>query len=321
MNMIAARESFDGQPLEIALINNMPDQASEATAAQFASLARAGARDIPFRLRCYTLPTVPRGKVAREALARTHEDIAALYARGADALIVTGTEPRAERLEDEPYWSEFSRLVEWARVHTTSALWSCLAAHGAILRLDAVRRRGAKAKIFGVFTCEVAADDWATRGAAGQILVPHSRYNGLSRTDLVRCGYRISSWFGDVEVDTFWRREPSLFVFTQGHPEYDADTLAREYRRDVLRFLTGESNSLPSPPINYFSDETLAALDELARSAKSINRRRLAERFSRIIELETPGHAWSNDAANLYRNWLTEVATQRLRGRSAQAIA
>ncbi len=167
MNMIAARESFDGQPLEIALINNMPDQASEATAAQFASLARAGARDIPFRLRCYTLPTVPRGKVAREALARTHEDIAALYARGADALIVTGTEPRAERLEDEPYWSEFSRLVEWARVHTTSALWSCLAAHGAILRLDAVRRRGAKAKIFGVFTCEVAADDWATRGADG----------------------------------------------------------------------------------------------------------------------------------------------------------
>ncbi len=110
-------------------------------------------------------------------------------------------------------------------------------------------------------------------------------------------------------------------MFTQGHPEYDADTLAREYRRDVLRFLTGESNSLPSPPINYFSDETLAALDELARSAKSINRQRLAERFSRIIELETPGHAWSNDAANLYRNWLTEVATQRLRGRSAQAIA
>ena len=252
MNAIPARQSFDGPPLQIALVNNMPDQAIDATKAQFVNLLRAGAGKVPFRLRCYALSSVPRGETARRAIARSHEDIEALYARGADALIVTGSEPRAERLENEPYWDDFARLVDWARVHTISALWSCLAAHGAVLRLDGVTRRRAREKISGVFACDVDANDWATRGAANSILVPHSRYNGLSRSDLVERGYRISSWSGDVEVDCFWRREPSLFLFTQGHPEYNADALAREFRRDALRFLNGESDCFPISAAKLF---------------------------------------------------------------------
>ena len=197
-------------------------------------------------MRCYTLSSVPRGETALRALARSHEEIEALYARGADALIVTGSEPRADKLENEPYWDDFTRLVDWARVHTISALWSCLAAHGAVLRLDGVTRRRAERKNLRRLRLRSRANDWATHGAAGSILVPHSRYNGLSRSDLVERGYHISSWSGDVEVDCFWRREPSLFLFTQGHPEYNADTLAREFRRDALRYLNGESDVFPS---------------------------------------------------------------------------
>ena len=99
MNAIPARQSFDGPALQIALVNNMPDQAIDATRAQFVKLLRAGAGELPIRLRCYALSSVPRGETARRALARSHEDIEALYARGADALIVTGSEPRADRLE------------------------------------------------------------------------------------------------------------------------------------------------------------------------------------------------------------------------------
>ena len=222
------------------------------------------------------------------ALAQSHESIEALYARGADALIVTGNEPRAERLQDEPYWEDFARLVDWARLHTTAALWSCLAAHGAVLRLDGVERRRANEKIAGIFECEVAMDDWATQGAAGSILVPHSRYNGLPKEDLMRCGYKISSWSRSVEVDCFWRREPSLFLFTQGHPEYEANTLAREFRRDALRFLDGERSGFPAPPSNYFSARTRAALDALSVHAKSIDRQQLARKLKLILETGAP---------------------------------
>ena len=321
MNAISPRQSFDGPVLQIALVNNMPDQAIDATKAQFVKLLRAGAGKVPFRLRCYTLSSVPRGETARRAVARSHEDIEALYARGADALIVTGSEPRANRLENESYWDDFARLVDWARVHTISALWSCLAAHGAVLRLDGVPRRRAREKISGVFACEFDANDWATRGAAGSILVPHSRYNGLSRSDLVERGYRISSWSGDVEVDCFWRREPSLFLFTQGHPEYNADTLSREFRRDALRFLNGESGCFPAPPRNYFSNDAQAALDALRQSADSIDRPRLARMLGQIVESDAPWPAWADDAERLYRNWLGLVAFEKMRAARADATA
>jgi homoserine O-succinyltransferase/O-acetyltransferase len=322
MNAISPRQSFDGPALQIALVNNMPDQAIDATRAQFIKLLRAGAGKLPFHIRCYALSSVRRGETARRALARTHEDIEALYARGADALIVTGSEPRADRLENEPYWDDFARLVDWARGHTIAALWSCLAAHGAVLRLDGVTRRREREKISGVFACEVAANDWATRGDASSILVPHSRHNSLSRSELIERGYHISSWSGDVGVDCFWRREPSLFLFTQGHPEYNADTLAREFRRDALRFLNGESDCFPSPPRNYFSNEAEAALDALRQPTNSVERSHLARMLGQIVESGAPSPAaWANDAARLYRNWLELIAFEKMRERRADATA
>ncbi len=325
MNAFSAHEAFDGPALEIALVNNMPDQALDATKAQFVKLLRAGAQNIPFRLRCYALSSVPRSETARRALSQSHEDIEALYARGADALIVTGSEPRADSLQDEPYWEDFARLVDWARVNTGSALWSCLAAHGAVLRLDGVTRRRAKEKITGVFACEVAENDWATRGAADSILVPHSRYNGLSQADLIRCGYHISSRSPAVDVDCFWRREPSLFLFTQGHPEYDADTLAREFRRDALRFLAGDSDCFPLPPRDYFSAKTEMALGELKALAKFEDRLRLAQRLNEILgEMlgkDAPASAWWNDAKRLYRNLLVMIAFEKMQKQRIVATA
>ena len=33
-------------------------------------------------------------------------------------------------------------------------------------------------------------------------------------------------------------------VYTQGHPEYDANSLLKEYKREVFRFLNGEQRLL-----------------------------------------------------------------------------
>jgi homoserine O-succinyltransferase len=321
MNAISAREALNAPALEIALVNNMPDQAVDATRAQFVKLLRAGAQGAPFRLHCYLLPSVPHSEAARRALLQSYEDIEALYVRGADALIVTGSEPRADNLEDEPYWGEFSRLVDWARTRTNSALWSCLAAHGAVLRLDGLTRRRAREKISGVFACEVTPNDWAMREAVGQILVPHSRYNGLSHSDLIRSGYHISSWSQALEVDCFWRREPSLFLFTQGHPEYDADTLAREFRRDALRFWAGERDCFPSPPTDYFSAKTKMALDDLHALGNFEDRPRLAQRLNQILGADAPASTWWNDATRLYSNWLAVIAVEKMQKRQIVATA
>ncbi|HMF07038.1 MAG TPA: hypothetical protein VKE72_08525, partial [Methylocella sp.] len=60
--------------IEIAFVNNMPDQAVKATQEQFTRLIEAGAGELPIRLRCYTLPSVPRGDEIRRYLQQAHDE-------------------------------------------------------------------------------------------------------------------------------------------------------------------------------------------------------------------------------------------------------
>lgn len=296
-----------GDVLEVALVNNMPDQALAATQAQFARLVRAGAEGREIRWRCYWLPGLERGDVARRFLARSHEAIEALYRRGADALIVTGCEPRAARLDHEPYWPQMQTLVDWARLHTHSTIWSCLAAHAATLHLAGIQRRRMPKKISGVYSFHRAGEDWSAGGHPEARLTPHSRYNDLPRADLERKGFRVAAHSEEIGVDMYWREEPSLFVFLQGHPEYDADTLLKEYRRDVLRYLSGERAGYPEQPENYFGNETQARLDRL-RDRVLAGASGAEGELTEILSGERRHVDWAADTARLYRDWLTVVS-------------
>src|SRR5258705_2114781 len=91
-----------GRFLELGLINNMPDGALESTERQFLELLRAAADDIPIRLRLFALPDVPRTEAGRQFLRSGYGSIDDLLNSRLDGLIVTGTEPRAPSLTDEP---------------------------------------------------------------------------------------------------------------------------------------------------------------------------------------------------------------------------
>lgn len=68
-------------------------------------------------------------------------------------------------------------------------------------------------------------------------------------------------------VDAFVRQRKSLVVFFQGHPEYEADALLLEYRRDVKRFLRRQRETYPPMPQGYFDPDTAAALAALRQRA------------------------------------------------------
>jgi homoserine O-succinyltransferase/O-acetyltransferase len=296
--------------LEVALVNNMPDQALAATQTQFARLARIGADGREIRWRCYTLPGLARSETARRYLARSHEDIETLYRRGADALIVTGCEPRAARLDHEPYWAQVQTLVDWARTHTLSTIWSCLAAHAATLHLAGVERRRSPNKISGVYAfCQTGAD-WIGDGAAS-LIAPHSRYNDLSREDLERNGFHISSWSKDVGVNMFWREEPSLFVFLQGHPEYDADTLLKEYRRDVLRYMSDPRLGYPRQPANYFSAGVAKSLEELQGRLLAGEQFSAEDALTEILSREPCAQSWADHTERLYKSWFKAIEARK----------
>ena len=311
------RES-DANCVRIGLVNNMPGAALENTERQFRALLDGAADGIEVRLSLLALPDIPRTDAGRRHLDRFYLDVSEAEGSHLDGLIVTGTEPRTPSLRDEPYWHSLTKLLEWAEERTYSSVWSCLAAHAAVLHREGIVRRPLSEKRFGVFECARASDHMLTRGLPARLNIPHSRWNEIAEESLTASGYKVLTKSDDAGVDAFVKEAKSLFVFFQGHPEYDPDTLLLEYRRDVGRFLRGERETYPEMPCRYFDNDTVDALAALRERALSHRSEELLRELPAGIETVRAGNSWSGAATCIYRNWLQYLCSQKstwLRGR------
>jgi homoserine O-succinyltransferase len=306
----AAASTAAGRPLTIGLVNNMPDAALAATERQFRRLVEGAAGGRPVRLKLFSIPEIVRGDAARAAMAQTYASTTTLPASGVDALIVTGAEPLAADLRLEPYWNSLAALLDWADRNTVSTIWSCLAAHAAVLHLDGIVRRPLPAKCSGVFQVNNAARHPLLARQPETLRVPHSRLNGLDEAELAAKGYTVLTRSDAIGVDAFMRERGSLLLFLQGHPEYDDDSLALEYRRDVRRFLRGERAGHPALPTGYFEPEAERALNALA--AETVRRPQMAalSTLGKLIADRPPVQHWAPAAAQLYRNWIGLIAAR-----------
>ena len=307
--------------LEIGLVNSMPDAALEATERQFIELIDAAAQDIPVRLRFFSLPDVPRTARGQQHVSKSYLGIGDLWDGRLDALIVTGTEPRAPELSAEPYWPALAELIDWAEHNTISTIWSCLAAHAAVLQLDGVERHALADKCFGIFDCAKVGQHPLMEGVPASIAVPHSRWNGLRESELALRGYDILTRSARAGVDSFAKQGRSLFVFFQGHPEYDAASLLGEYRRDVGRFLRGEREAFPAMPKNYFDAATAGLLAAFRAHARMDRREELLADFPLAAAERSLTTVWRLSAARIYRNWLAHIAAQKAARTTSAAFA
>ncbi len=305
--------------IAIGLVNNMPDAAVAATQRQFTRLLEDASGEFDVRLSLFALETLPRATEARRAMAEDYAPASALESARLDALVVTGAEPSAADLRDEPFWDELGLVLDWAAENTISSLLSCLAAHAEVLRSDGVARRPLARKRTGVFSFDVVADHELVRGLEPRYRAPHSRWNDLDEAKLVEKGYRVLARSPECGVDLFVRKARSLLVFLQGHPEYEADTLAREHRRDLLRFLRGEAASAPNPPANYYPPEVAAAVTNFARHAMAAPEAAMAAGFP-VAALSLDDEPWRQAGVQLVHNWLGLVA-RRKTARSAATFA
>jgi homoserine O-succinyltransferase/O-acetyltransferase len=308
----------DPQSLAIGLVNNMPDSALAGTERQFRSLLEAASGSMVVRLTFYAMPDVPRSDAGRRYVS-SYCVLDELWDRPLDGLIITGTEPRAADLTEEPYWTSLTQLLQWAERNTFSTVCSCLAAHAAVLHMDGIQRRKLDVKRFGVFDCERVNDHPLTTGAPRRWRMPHSRWNELPEDALRSSGYCVLTRSEAAGVDAFVKQRKSLFVFFQGHPEYGAVTLLREYRRDIQRFLRGESETYPPTPQGYFDSETLAALSALRERVLAHHEQDIMQDFPDALATRSVANTWSLDAARIYRNWLSYMADRKGRERTPVA--
>jgi len=300
-----------GKALTIGLVNNMPDAALKTTERQFRERLTSAAGGIPFALRVFSFPEPRRSVEGQRHVATYHEPIDNLWENDLDGLIVTGAAPAAAAVEAEPCWPVLKRLVEWAQRHTSSTIWSCLAAHAAVRHIDGIERRPLGVKLSGVFDCVRIADHPLLARTRARWSSPHSRYNELPEAALRARGYSILSRSRVAGADIFAKRCGSLFVFMQGHPEYDAGALGREYRRDVVQFLAGKSESYPEIPANYFSADAAAAMQAFREVALHDRDATLLERFPALEVMNAPWHA---AATHFYSAWFAQLCARRSPG-------
>jgi homoserine O-succinyltransferase len=305
------RQERAGQCVTIGLLNNMAGAAFKATERQFVSLLDSASEGVPIHVSFYAMPGLSPAESGGHHFASHYSSVDALLGTQLDGLIITGREPRMTSLRDEPYWESFIRVLEWARTHTHSAVWSCLAAHAAILHMDGIDRRKSEEKNFGVFECARVSDHPLTQGLSSRFQVPHSRWNGVAEEDLAAHGYSILSRIVDDGIDIFLKPEKSLFVFFQGHLEYESDTLMREYRRDAQRYVKGETSTYPLQPRGYFDRETEVTLTALGEKGASCRSTELLSNIAAATEETKIRNTWQPSALRIYRNWLECICARK----------
>jgi homoserine O-succinyltransferase len=303
---IAPAQAGDAGVIEIGVLNNLSDAGLEGGDRQIVELLRETAGPQMVRLHFFSLPSIARGPAGQAHIAAHYSDFSHLFATKLDGLFVTGCEPCQARLPEEAFWPHLTEVMDWAEHNTRSTIWSCLAAHAAVLHFDGIERRRLPDKRTGLFRVVQQGAHPLLAGADPDLRVPHSRYNDIAAEDLEAAGYQILTRSPEAGVDTFIKSWRSLFVYLQGHPEYDGDALRREYRRDVIRFLDGTSETYPRMPMDYFDAATAVRLDAFESRARKRRTKALIEDFPLVRRGSADRSAWQRDlATTLFSNWLT----------------
>jgi len=308
--------------IKIAFVNNMPDSALEDTEMQFFELLDAASGDVPVFISLYSLTGVPRGERGQQHLNSFYFGTNDLLNSRFDAVIMTGTEPRQPNLRNEPYWSALANVLDWAESNTLSTVLSCLAAHAGVLHGDGIERCSLHDKQFGVFEFAKCANHPLTGGTSQSVRFPHSRWNEVNADALAACGYLVLTQSAVGGVDSFVKKKKqSLFLHFQGHPEYGALTLLKEYRRDIKRFLRRERETYPSMPKSYFDAAGTNLLVDFRDSVLSDRREELLEGFPEIALAGTLQKTWHSSAIAIYSNWLQYVLIRKAETPIVPALA
>ena len=172
-----------------------------------------------------------------------------IHSRRYDGMIITGAPVENLDFTQVDYWDELCEIMEWSKTHVHSTLHICWGAQAGLYFHYGIEKRSLPEKLFGVFDHRVLKPNTPLfRGFDDVFQAPHSRYTEVYESDIrATPGLELLSVSGDAGVVAVKSAESRQFFIT-GHPEYDPDTLAREYFRD-------RDKGLPiHVPYHYFPD-------------------------------------------------------------------
>ena len=233
----------DIRPLKILLLNLMPTKI--ATETQLSRLLSNTPLQVELELIC------PQGHIPKNT---PQEHMLAFYRHFADVkdfnydgMVITGAPVEHLPFEEVSYWPELCEIMEWSRLHVHSTFHICWGAQAGLYYHYGIDKHTLPKKLSGVFEHTIIRKRSPLfRGFDDRFWAPHSRYTEVTMDQLLEKPeleiLALSHEAGVFGVKSSDNRR--FFIFA--HAEYDDDTLAQEYFRDVRRGLD------PDLPAHYF---------------------------------------------------------------------
>ena len=236
----------DIRPIRIAIVNLMPTKI--ATETQLLRLLS----NTPLQIDITLLKA--ENHVSRntspEHLDRFYTTFSQVRDQKFDGMIVTGAPVELLDFEDVDYWEELQTIMDYSAANVFSTLYICWGAQAGLYHRYGIPKYPLPEKKFGVFSHTLTAPGHKLfRGFDDVFSVPHSRHTEVRLEDIEKVPeLEVLALSPQAGVCAVMARETGE-IFITGHLEYDADTLGKEYFRDV------ERNLPVGVPANYFPDD------------------------------------------------------------------
>jgi homoserine O-succinyltransferase len=296
----------DIRELHIGFLNMMPDAALQATERQFIRLVGSCNRIAQFFVYPFSLPELQRSADTQAYIDRYYSNFDDLKLQGLDALIITGANVANPALEQEAFWEPLAEVVSWAENNVTSILCSCLATHALLQHFHGIKRSPLPQKRWGVYSHRIRGEHHPLlREVNTRFDAPHSRYNDISREQLEAAGLQVLAATDDGGVHLAASPDEFRVIYFQGHPEYDINSLLKEFKREVLRYCRGEVDVLPPFPENYFNADAKTIAESWLQRARQV--RESGGDLDAFDEREIESHldnTWGDTAKAIIANWL-----------------
>ena len=236
----------DIRPLKILLLNLMPKKIETET--QLSRLLGNSPLQVELEL-IHTKSHKSKNTSAEHLLAfyKTFDDI---KHKTFDGLIITGAPVENMPFEEVNYWDELCEIMEWSKTHVQSTFHICWGAQAGLYYHFGIEKKPLDKKMFGVFKHKADyKKSILLRGFDDEFMVPHSRHTTVDVEDIKKVPeIKILASSEEAGVYAMATAEGRQ-IFITGHSEYDANTLANEYFRDL-----GEGKPIEIPK-NYFPDD------------------------------------------------------------------
>lgn len=241
--------SQDIRPLKILILNLMPNKIETET-----QLLRCLSNTpLQIEITLMQMQSHHSKNTSQEHLLAFYTTFNQITNNRYDGMIITGAPVEQLEFEQVGYWDEFCKIMEWSKTHVFSTLHICWGAQAGLYYHYGIPKRLLPQKLSGVFKVDILTEKSRLFHGMDQFLyVPQSRHTESDRAQVAaHPALRIMSESNEVGLHLVGDKNGRQF-FIMGHHEYDRDTIAKEYARDLEKGLN------PALPQNYFKNNNPA---------------------------------------------------------------